>query len=169
MAVAKEQLPLGGLQTQAEADAEAAEKAARREARSILRHRLMSAIRTFAKGQSEQLASELSEDLEVFGVDSGKNGVSGTLLRACMTGGERNYFRLDFIFLLLEESPEVADIMIEACGYGQPQKSHEQYSKDLEEQFSKELSPTRAKAAIRAARLKPVEGTDGRPVRVPKK
>jgi hypothetical protein len=165
MAVAKDQMALVGLKTQAERDAEDADKAARREARALRRHRLMSAIRTFARGQTEQLAAELSEDLEAFGVDSGKQGISGTLLRACMTGGERNYFRLDFLFLLLEESPEVAEIMVEACGYIQPQKTPEQYAKDLEKQFFKKLSPAEAEKAIRAAKEMPVEGPDGKPVR----
>lgn len=154
MAAVKEQLGLAGLKTAAERDAEDAEKAARREARNILRHRLMAAIRTFAKGQTDAIAAELSDDVDVFGADAGKNGVSGSLLRACMTGGERNYFRLDWIFYLLEESDDVAAVMLEACGHGKPQKTPEQYAKDLEDTLREELSQNRADRAIRKARAR---------------
>ena len=152
MAVAKAQLPMEGLKTQAERDAEEAEAAARREGRNVLRVRLMSAIKNFCRGQVETVAGELDKDSETFA--AGGKGVSASLLRACLTEAERNYFRLDWLFFLAEESKEVADVLAEIAGVGKPVQTQEQYIRDLEQGYFEELSSKRAEMAIRKARLK---------------
>lgn len=142
----KPQLSIVGLKTQAQAEAEAAEKAERREARGVLRHRLMAALRQHAREyQINAAASELDQDDATFG---GGKGVSASTLRSCLEGTERNYFRLDWLFWFAEESEEIADIVMEIAGRGKPVKKPEDELRDLKEALRQEF-PKQADKLIR--------------------
>ena len=150
MAVAKQQLAIAGLKTQAEADAEAAEEAARRERRGVFRHRVMAAIRDYARLRQLNLcAIELDKDDAVFG---GGKGVSPAVLRSSLETAQGQYFRLDWFFWFLEECEEIRVLFKEeVCP---PQKTPEQYIEDLISEFREELSHKRVEAAVRRARAR---------------
>lgn len=148
MAVAKQQLAIVGLKTQEEADAEAALEAADRERRGIMRHRLMAAIRDFARLRQQNVcATELDKDDSVFG---GGKGVSASAFRACLEGTERNYFRLDWLFWFVDESDEVADLIVEIGKRGLSQKTPEEELQDLRDLVRQEM-PKQADKLIRKA------------------
>jgi hypothetical protein len=149
MVVAKQQLAIVGLKTQAEADAEAADEAARREHRGILRHRLMAALRDYARlRQLNICATELDKDDAVYG---GGKGVSSSTLRSCLESTQGNYFRLDWLFWFAGECDEVADILMEIAGH-KSEKTPEQELEDLKNALRSEY-PKQAAALIRKGQL----------------
>lgn len=146
MAVAKPQLAIAGLKTQEEAAAEAADCAMRRDRRGVLRARAMAAIGRLARErQFAVCAEELDADDKAFG---GGKGVGASTLRACVEGTERNYFRLDWLFWFLEESDELASVLMEAIGL--PQKDPKEELQDLRDIVRAEL-PKQAERMIRKA------------------
>jgi hypothetical protein len=147
-AAANEQLAIVGLKTQAEAQAEEAAEAKRREQRGVLKQRLMAAIRDYARLRQQIIcANELDKEDSVYG---GGKGVSSAVLRSCLEATPGNYFRLDWIFWFAEECEEVADVLLEVAGRGKPQKSPEEELADLKEIVRAEY-PRQADKLIRKA------------------
>lgn len=146
MSAAKPQLAISGLKTQAEADAETEDRAARRDRRGVLRARAMAAIAKLARErQFAVCAEELDADDKSWG---GGKGVGASTLRSCVEGTERNYFRLDWLFWFLEESDELASVLMEAIGL--PQKDPKEELQDLRDLVRAEL-PKQADRIIRKA------------------
>jgi hypothetical protein len=78
-------------------------------------------------------------------------GVTASVLRAAMTGTERNYFRWEWCIWFARQSAEVADLLFEAGGRAKPKKRAEDELRDLKVAVREELSHKRADQLIRKA------------------
>lgn len=155
MAVAKSQLPIEGLKTQAEAAAEANAAETQRERRAELRLRLLNAIKRHARLiEYTRCAEAIDADAAVFrgdkegGDSTGNKGVSASLFRSCLESSERNYFRLDWLFWFIDESEDVRSVLIEAIGL--PEKDPKEELQDLRDLVRSEM-PKQADRIIRKA------------------
>lgn len=65
--------------------------------------------------------------------------VSATLLRNCLQGVERNYFRAEWTTWFAEQSTDVADVLAEMAGRGKPKKTAADELRDLKAAMRAEL------------------------------
>lgn len=136
------------LVTDAEEDAEIA-------AGEVWRVQLWAAMRAFAiayigpNGEKGIAGCAAALDRR-WGVEKHGRPVSESTLAAALRDSERNYFRLEWVDWFAARSSEIADLLAKRV---KPEKTWEQYARDLEAEVAAEM-PKRADAIKRNARAR---------------
>ena len=130
-AASRPQLAMVGLDDPAEAARAGDEQA-------LLYERLMVACRAVAR---ELTFERCAAALDAIWGDRGRP-VSAAVLRAALSGTERNYFRVEWAIWFARHSEDVADVLLEIAGRGKPKKTPEEELRDLKEIVRRELGAT---------------------------
>lgn len=146
MVTASKQVELGGLESDAEEQAEI-------EAGYLWREALWSAMRTFiagfiAGGQKGYDAAAAALDRR-WGLKG--RPVSASMLRAALMDAERNNFRAEWLDWFAARDRDIADLLARRV---KPAKTTEQYLEDVVAELREELSHKRVEAVLRRARAR---------------
>lgn len=140
-------------QTEIQGLEDPADEAAEIDAGHVWREELYSAIRGFVRGYID-VSGARGYDGCAAALDRrwGERGhpVSASLLRACLTDTERNYFRAEWLDWFACRSPDVADLLGRRV---KPTKTDRELYDDLCAEVREEM-PRRAEALIRRARAR---------------
>jgi hypothetical protein len=115
---------------------------------ALLLEHLVAACRAVAR---ELTYEACAKSLDAIWGERGRP-VSASVLRAGLSGTERNYFRVEWAFWFARRSETVAEILLEVAGRARPKKKPEDELRDLKALIREEL-PKRATALIRKAEL----------------
>lgn len=129
--------------TEAELEAEADEQ-------RILFLHLMAACRAVNRELTADTVAQRLDD--IWAHEKIGHGVSSSVLRASLNanGGERNYFRIEWIIEYARRSPLVSEILLEIVGRGVAQKPLDEELHDLKELVRAEY-PRQAERLLRKA------------------
>jgi hypothetical protein len=150
MVTASKQVEIGGLTPETDEQLEI-------EAEYRWRDELWSAIRTFIIGYIDAGTGLKGYDGCAYRLnkrwDPLPHGrpVSPAVLRAALHNGERNNFRLEWIYWFAAQSQEIAELL---ARHVRPVKTAEERLADLEAELREELSHKRAEAVLRRARVR---------------
>lgn len=145
VAVAK-QIELGGLETEAEDEAEI-------EADFLWREALWSAMRTFVAGYMAGGLKGYDACAAALDKRWGRKGrpVSASALRAALHDAERNNFRAEWLGWFSRRCPDVARLMAHQT---KPDKTDRDHYEDLIAELREELSHRRVETIVRKARAR---------------
>jgi hypothetical protein len=141
--LARAQVAIEGLD---DARAVAKAKADDADAQGVLLEQLLAACRAVAR---ELTYDRCAAELDAVWGERGRT-VSAAVLRAALTGTERNYFRVEWLFWFAQQSPDVATLVLEIAGRGLPKKKPEDELRDLQSEVRAEF-PKQAERLIRKA------------------